>query len=319
MDKLGEKIKKVFDDEKLDILIGFEKGTLPLRGTPCIIESADDADKLIFDITCYNNLAKYLIDEKKRKGDEPHKVGIVAKGCDARAVAQLVVEGQFNKENLVIIGVPCEGVIDPGKLRAKLAGREITDSEIKGDKIKLIGDGFELEVPKNELLSDSCLTCKYPNAPQYDHLIGEPAKPLGIKGEYEAVDEFESKPPDERWAYFERELSRCIRCYACRNACPVCYCNECFVDCSTPQWTGKGNDVSDTVIFHIVRVLHTAGRCVDCGACAAACPLNINIRLLGKRVEKEILERFDYTAGLDFETQPALAAYDENDKEEFIM
>ncbi len=122
VDDLVKEIKKIFADEEVKLLIGYQKGTLPLRATPCFIESADDAERLIFDFTCHNNLAKYLVDEKRR-GSDARKIGIVAKGCDARAVVQLVVEGQIKRENVVIIGVPCRGVIDPGKLRKRLAGR----------------------------------------------------------------------------------------------------------------------------------------------------------------------------------------------------
>ena len=318
VDKLVENIKKIFQDEKLDLLIGYEKGTLPMRGTPCFIESADEAGKLIFDLTCHNNLAKYLVDEKKREGDA-RKIGIITKGCDARAIVQLVVEGQMKRENIVIIGVPCEGMIDPAKLRAKLHGREIIDYKINGNKVAVSGSGFDEEFDKNELLLNSCLSCKYPNAPQYDHFIGKPAEPIAIKGEYADIEEFEQKPPDDRWEYFEKEYGKCIRCYACRNACPMCYCEQCFVDCSMPQWVGKAGNLSDKMVFHIVRMLHMAGRCVDCGACAAACPLNIDVRLLGKRIEKEVAERFDFTTGMDFETQPAMATFREDDKEEFIM
>jgi len=316
--ELTEKIKKIFTDEKLDILIGYEKGSLPLRGTPCFIESAEDADKLIFDSTCHNNLAKYLTDQKKTEGDA-RKIGIVVKGCDARAVVQLVVEKQFERENIVIIGVPCKGVIDPSKLRAKLRDKEISDFRFDGNKIIVSGENFQETFDKNELLSDGCLSCKYPNAPQYDYFIGDPAEPIASKDEYADIDEFEKKPPDERWEYFEKEYGKCIRCYACRNACPMCYCEQCFVDCSMPQWIGKGGNLSDKMIFHIVRAMHLAGRCVDCGACAAACPLNIDVRLLGKRIEREVAERFDFTAGMDFETPPALATFREDDKQEFIM
>jgi len=318
MENLVDSIKKIFTDENLELLIGFEKGTLPLCATPCFIESADAADRLIFDFTCHNNLAKYLNDEKKRKGNT-RKVGIIAKGCDARAIIHLIAEEQFERENVVVIGVPCEGVIDPSKLRKTLKGKEITEYKVNGDRIKLIGNDFELELDRAKLLSDSCLTCRYPNAPQHDHFIGEKAEPLTVNDEYAAVIEFDGKSAEKRWAYFEKEFAKCIRCYACRNACPMCYCEECFVDRNTPQWIGKSNDLTDTMIFHIIRVLHTAGRCVDCGACARACPLDIDIRLLGKRVEKEVMERFDFTAGLDFETKPAMAAFDENDKDEFIM
>jgi len=318
VNEIVDSIKKIFVDEKLDVLIGYEKGSLPLRGTPCFVESADDLDRVIFDFTCHNNIAKYLADEKKRPGD-PRKVGIIAKGCDARAIAQLIVEDQYPREKVVIIGVPCTGVIDPAKLRVALSGKDLADYKIEGDNIILIGDDFKIELPRIELLQGGCLSCKYPNAPQYDYFIGEPAKPIAARDEFAIIEDLASKPADERWAYFENEYSACTRCYACRNACPLCYCEECFVDRSMPAWLGKGNELSDNIVYHIVRVLHLAGRCVDCGACAAACPLGIDVRIIGKRIEKEVLDRFGYVAGLDFETQPALAAFREDDKEEFIM
>ncbi len=318
MKDLIDKVKTIFADEKLDVVIGFERGSVPLRGTPRFFESAEELDGLIFDITCHNTLAKYLAGEKKRPGG-PRKIGIVAKGCDARAVAQMVVEDQFPREKIVIIGVPCNGAIDPSKLREVLDGREPRDFKIDDGNVSISGDGFTIDVPLIELLQNNCLTCQHPNAPQSDYFIGEPAETISAKAPFADIEELAAKTPDERWSYFEKEYSACIRCYACRNACPLCYCEECFVDRTNPSWVGKGTDVTDNFIYHIVRALHLAGRCVDCGACATACPLDIDVRILGKRVEKEVLERFDYVAGLDFETPPALAAFREDDKEEFIM
>ncbi len=318
MSELIDSVKKIFADEELDLVIGFEKGSVPLRGTLRFFESIEELDGLIFDFTCANTLAKYLNDEKKRP-DGPRKIGVVARGCDARAITQIVVEDQFPREKVVIIGVPCEGVIDRKKLRDATDNGDLTDYKIDGDNIILISDDFERKVPLIELLQDNCLTCQHPNAPQYDHFIGEPAEPIGGKEHFADIEEFAGKPIDERWAYFEVEYSSCIRCYACRNACPMCYCEECFVDRSMPAWLGKGNNLPDNFVYHIVRALHMAGRCVDCGACASACPLDIDVRLLGKRVEKEVLERFDYVAGMDFETPPALATFKEDDSEEFIL
>ena len=73
------------------------------------------------------------------------------------------------------------------------------------------------------------------------------------------LKEIESKSAEERWAYFQNILSPCIRCYACRNACPHCYCQECFVDTSGPQWVGKSIDPNDVFTFHLFRAFHMAG------------------------------------------------------------
>jgi ferredoxin len=318
MKDLIDKVKTIFADESLDVVIGFERGSLPLRGTPRFFETVEDLDNLIFDATCNNILAKYLAGEKKRPGG-PRKIGIIAKGCDARAIAQMVVEDQFPREKLVIIGISCGGVFNTSKIRKALAGRIPDGYRTEQDVVIITGNGFEITLPRNEIFQNNCLTCQHPNAPQRDYFIGEAAEPIGAKAHFAEVEELAAKTPDERWAYFTKEYSACIRCYACRNACPLCYCEECFVDRINPKWVGKGTDISDNFLYHIVRTLHLAGRCVDCGACATACPLDIDVRILGKRVEKEILERFGYVAGLDFETPPALAAFREDDKEEFIM
>ena len=315
--QLRETVKKLFQDEKVDLVIGYTKGTLPLCSTPVFITDEKDADNLIFDATCSNNLAKYLTKNRRPKTDDRSKIGIVAKGCDGRSIVQHIVENQIKREEVVVIGVPCEGVIDIKKLEEKIEGKEILKYRAEGEKIIVEGKGFKASLNKQDILCDSCLMCKYPNPPVYDIFVGEPVsvsenrKPI--------TDNLESLSPDERWTFFEKEISKCIRCYACRNACPLCYCEECFVDQSSPQWFGKSPDISDTMIFHILRTLHTAGRCVSCGACTRSCPTGVNLAPLGIRMEKEIKDRFGYTVGLDTEATPPMADWNEEDKQEFIM
>lgn len=311
-------IEKLFKEKKINLVIGYTKGTLPLVSTPIFLKEEKDVDKLIFDVSCGNNLVKYL---KRHRivNMKDTKVAIIAKGCDGRAIVQYIAEGQIKRDDVLIIGVPCEGVVDPKKIRSKTNGKEVSQYRIEDKKIILKGNDFEISLNKSDVLSDSCLRCRYPNSPLYDIFITEPTKSVGTKDEYEKVNEFEKLTSSQRWQYFENEMSKCLRCYACRNACPMCYCEDCFVDQSNPQWFGKGTDLSDTIIFHIVRVIHTAGRCVDCGACARACPVNIELDLLNTKAGKEIQERFGYTPGLDPDETPAMAAYDAEDKQEFIL
>jgi len=322
-EKLRDCARGLLAEGKADVVIGHAAGTLPMRSAPCFVRSAGEVEGLIFDHTCGANLAKYLVKDKPRgkKGEaaKPEKVALIAKGCDGRAAVQLVVEGQIARENVIIIGVPCRGVIDPHRLGEAVGGREVLSCRPEGESLFVGGDGFKEKVELREVLSECCLSCRHPVPPVHDVLVEEAVEAPGGADEFAAVEKLAAGSPDERWAFFEREFFKCIRCYACRNACPMCFCGECFIDQNDPQWFGKSTDPGDTMLFHAVRVMHTAGRCVDCGACVRACPVGVDIRALAKRAEKEVRERFGCEAGVSLEEAPALAAFDEDDPQEFIL
>ena len=308
---IREVAKKLLSEKKVDLVIGYEQGTLPLHTAPCFVDKVEGVQKLVWNASCDANLAKYLVGRKE-------KVGVVAKGCDARSITVCTVEKQIPRENIVIIGVPCLGVIDRKKVEAKLDGREVLESTVEDEQIRVRGEGFELVLPKKDFICDSCLTCRYRNPPIYDIFVGEKMPEAPEVDEFAEVSDLESKSTEERWAHFKEELSKCIRCYACRNVCPLCYCKTCFVDQTMPAWFGKTNDLSDTMIYHIIRALHVAGRCVDCGACSRACPVNINLRELVKKTEKIMKERYNYEAGLSLQEIPPLGEFKMDDSQEFI-
>ncbi|MFC1887539.1 4Fe-4S binding protein [Candidatus Cloacimonadota bacterium] len=319
LQELKAKVKELLETNEVDLVIGWGKGSLPLNSTPLFISNAEDADKLIFNETCRNNLTSYLTKDKRKLGQIYDKVGIIVKGCDSRSVVLYSIENQIKRENVFLIGVPCQGILEKKKIMAKTQGKEVLEKNFQGANIKLVGRNFEMSVPLKEVLADSCLNCRFPDAPEYDVFIGEPRKEITAEEEFAVVEEFENKSAEERWDYIKEEYSRCIRCYACRNVCPSCYCTECFVDQNNPQWIGKTPEVTDSIIFHLIRNLHIAGRCVDCGSCVSACPVDLDLRIMNKKVEKEIKERFDYTAGLDINEKPAMSSYCEHEKQDFIM
>jgi len=309
--KIREEAKNLLAAGRVDLIIGFEEASLPLRASPVFIHNEDDLDMLVWNSFCENNLATYLTKVVGRK------VAVVAKGCDSRSIVALIVEGQIKREEIIVIGIPCRGMVDRRKIEKEVEG-EILEAGEKNGEVLVKGDDFEGVFKKEDYLYPSCRTCKYRNPVISDILIGEKIKENTEVDEYAEVKEYEKKSIDERREYFGREMGKCIRCYACRQACPMCYCEECFVDSSHPKWIEKGLDSSDLTIWHIMRAYHQAGRCVDCGSCERACPMEINLRFLTKKINKEVKDYFNFETGLDIKVAPALATFSPDDRQDFI-
>jgi ferredoxin len=245
-------------------------------------------------------------------------VAVFAKGCDSRNIVLQILENQIKRDQLYIIGVPCQGMVDRRLVLAELNGREpMAVRDIDG-QLLITGKDFEEVLPRNEYLQENCSICHHPNPVLYDELIGDLAVQQSEADRHPDIRALEALSSAERWDYFEKLLSPCIRCYACRNACPMCYCPVCFVDESMPQWLGKSIDPTDTMTFHFLRAYHLAGRCTDCGNCERACPMSIKMRLLTKKLEKDIAELYCYEAGLSLDQRPPLDTYHPDDPQEFM-
>ncbi|MGB9904030.1 MAG: Coenzyme F420 hydrogenase/dehydrogenase, beta subunit C-terminal domain [Desulfotomaculales bacterium] len=296
---IQEAAQKLLQNKEVELVIGFAEGSLPLRNTPCFVRRPEEAQKLVWGYGCENNLATFV----RRR---PEKVAVVAKGCDSRSIVELIKENQIDREKLVIIGVPCRGMLDRKKIGRLLAGKELLEAEVNGGQVLLKGKGFTETAPVERLLHDSCLNCRHPNPVLADILLGEPV-PVREAGVPDAA--VQAMAPEEKRAYFLKELSRCIRCYACRQSCPMCFCEECFADCSVPVWLSRSSlNVQDNLFFQAVRMIHLAGRCVDCGACDRACPMDIDLNVLTRNMVKDVQEVFGYTAGVSLEEKQPLAA-----------
>jgi formate dehydrogenase subunit beta len=234
---------------------------------------------------------------------------------------ELLKENQIDRDKVFIVGVPCGGIVDREKLLEVLgvSPAEVVVVEDDGDAFLVTLKKGKKRVDKEKLLRGECLVCKYPTPVVYDVLLGEAVSSLPWVGEdYSLIKEQEALSSEEKALYWNRELSQCIRCYACRNVCPVCTCPECIFDKKAPRWLTKTNDISENLFYHLVRAFHVAGKCIDCGECERACPMNIPLRSLNKKVEKDLLELFDYTAGIDVEQKPPLTTYKVGDLDEFL-
>jgi ferredoxin len=226
-----------------------------------------------------------------------------------------------DRDDVVIIGIACPGLVDLDKVE-RLVGKErdeLGDIQVEGDKVVVKFDGERREFSRSEVLYDSCLGCKNPTPREYDILLGEERpSPIDTAVSRQGIEALEQMPLEERWGFWKGEFSRCIRCYACRNVCPACFCERCFVDISLPQWVSPLPKWQDNLIFQLTRMLHVAGRCVDCGACERACPVGIPLRSLAEKMNEIVEELFEYQAGMDKDASPLLAAYELTDPEDFI-
>jgi len=195
---------------------------------------------------------------------------------------------------------------------------EITEVTENNGKITVKGNGFDKTLEKTEVLQENCAICIHRNPVIYDELVAKEVEEQKDVDRYEDVRKVEAMSPEDKWTTFDDLLKTCIRCYACRNACPLCYCPTCFVDEAKPQWVGKSQDPTDTRTFHFLRAFHCAGRCTDCGACVRACPMGINVRAFTKKLEKDCFELFNWEAGLSIEERPPLDTFKPGDPDEFI-
>jgi ferredoxin len=228
-----------------------------------------------------------------------------------------LLENQVKREQLYILGIPCQGMIDKRIIQDRLNGREVLKAEDTGQNVLVSGRDFEQTFERADFLQANCAICTHKNPVIYDELMGEPVEEKQID-RYEDIRRIESMLPEEKRLYFDDLIKPCIRCYACRNACPACYCPTCFVDESKPQWVGKTIDRTDTLTFHFLRAFHLAGRCTDCGSCERACPVGIKVRLFTKKLEKEVKELYGYEAGVLQDQQPPLDTYRPEDPEPFL-
>jgi formate dehydrogenase subunit beta len=154
----------------------------------------------------------------------------------------------------------------------------------------------------------NCTYCRARTPAVCDELIGDPVPPREEADSYPDLAELDAMTEAQRAALWHEQLSKCIRCYACRNACPSCFCPECFVDEYHPQWAlHGGGQFRGNWMWNIGRAQHLAGRCSACGSCQRGCPVDIPLMLLNRWMERATNEAFDHLAGMT-EEQKQLAA-----------
>ncbi len=279
-EKLIEKAVNLLKENRVDRVLGWQKGLFSYDVTPAVFNDEKSLkESFVYNEYCGGNLSKYLIKESAKKG----KIAVFLKPCDTYSFNQLLAEYKINRENVYVIGVECNGMKEN------------------------VQNGKDLE---------KCLSCKSRKHVVYDELIGESGEVLD-SNRFDMVTKIENMSPDQRFEFWRGELSRCIRCNACRNVCPACTCEKCIFDNPESGSEQKAASTSfEENMFHIIRAFHVAGRCTDCGECSRVCPQGISLHLLNRKFIKDINELYgEYQAGETCNERGPLVDYTKQDKE----
>lgn len=311
-ERLIARAKALLEDGTVSRVIGWKRGDFPYETTPAVFTSAEEIEReFVFDDFCGPNLAKFTFLHQKAG----EKTLVFLKPCDTYSVNQLLTEHRLDREALYLIGVPCDGMLDIGLAKdAGAAGILSAESDGKTVRVKTLYG--EKTFTRDELIARRCRSCKSGRHVIYDELLGEEGDLTGAD-RFDEVKKLEAMTPEERFAFWRGELSRCIRCNACRNACPACTCETCVFDRPDSGVSQKvAADSFEENMFHIIRAFHVAGRCTDCGECSRVCPEHIPLHLLNRKFISDINEFYgEYQAGETVGQRSPLTDYQKDDPE----
>ena len=310
---LVKKATELLENGTVDRVLGWKRGEFVYDVTPAVFTTADALAKdFVWNDFCGANFSKYLIRET---GKGEGKVLVFLKPCDTYSFNQLLTEHRFDREKVYAVGVSCNGMLDPELLKKWTDSVAAVRDEGENVIVETLFDG-ELTFVREFLLAERCKNCKSKKHVAYDELLGEDGDVLDSK-RFDEVEAIERMTPDERFAFWQNELSRCIRCNACRDICPACTCEKCVFDNPNSGLENKApaNEFEEKM-FHLIRAFHVAGRCTDCGECSRVCPQQIPLHLLNRKFIKDINEFYgEYQAGTEVGNRAPIVNYTVEDLE----
>ena len=322
LEQLRETCRKLLADGTVQVVIGYGQATADGPAFPIFVTRPEDCDRLVWNERCFNNLTTYL---KRKEVRALGKPAVVVKGCDAKALVVLEQESQLNRAEMVAVGVCCAGVGNPTE--AKCAACDVhtpqhVDVVIDASPLPRAGVGTTgSPLPRvgegPGVRAGSAANGNATSAATNPHPNPLPQAGEGIS-RYADVAALLARSPAARLAFWQEQLARCVKCYACRQVCPLCYCERCIVDKNRPQVIDSSPSVKGNFAWHITRAFHLAGRCIGCDECTRACPAGIDLRLLNLALAQAAEDNFAYRAGTDPAAEPLLGSFSLEDKETFI-
>jgi len=320
MQEIITRAKELLENGTVVRVLGWKKGDFDYNPEPAYFNNAEELENFVYNGFCGANLSKMMIEVSKLEG----KTLVCLKPCDTYSFNQLIKEHRVDREKAYIIGVGCKGKLDIERIKAKgikgiesVSGAELTDACDVLNIKTIYGDAT---CDFADAMLERCHVCKGKEHVIFDEVIGE-SRETNDAERFAEVEKIEAMSPEEKFEFFKNELSKCIRCNACRNVCPACSCRKCVFDSTKFDSAQKANvDSFEEKMFHIIRAFHVAGRCTDCGECSRVCPQGIPLHLFNRKFIKDINEFYgDFQAGADSETKGPLTDFTFDDVEPSVV
>lgn len=286
MDQLRSVCREAIRDKKAAFIIGYtEDKHRHLK--PFIAHTEEEAEKLTFNHSAVNNLVVFI--HRFHKPSQG-KIGIVVKPCDLKSINALIQENRVKREDLYVIGVNCSGVVKD------------QDKEFSKENTQI-----------------KCRSCASKTPAWFDVVVGESAE-FELPEDDMAIlmKQIDEMTPEQRLEFWNAEFEKCLKCYACREVCPMCYCEQCIADKTEPRWVESSSTTRANFTWNMIRAFHQAGRCIGCGECDRVCPADIPLSLLNRKMGMVAFKEFGYRHGTDMNAPTLIGTFSTSDHEEFI-
>ena len=212
-DKMISRAKELLLDGTVNRVLGWKTGEFEYDITPAVFTTAQELENdFVYNSFAAANLSKYLVKESRKEG----KILVFLKPCDSYSFQELMKEHRVIRENVYIIGIACYGKTDIEKIKEKgISGISSVGEDDTNIVVDTIYDGT-VKFPKYEVMAERCLSCKSKKVVIYDELIGENGEVNEDCNRFDLVAKLEAMTPDERFAFWQNELSKCMqKCLPC--------------------------------------------------------------------------------------------------------